>query len=361
MNLNFMVMASRFIFSVLVLCNGLLFFSCADDDERPAAESPVNEEQPAIPSIPSIPSNPVLAPSLSPQREAVLTDYRNYLATAVSNNGWTGDVSTCDAGDVPMLVREQAMKRWDYYRRQVGFSRALVLDESLSREAQETVLIMQANNILTHSLTEEIGPKCYTSKAVEYARRFNLGADRNGPLPLSEAIDDFVADFGVGNELVGHRAWLLHPKVHHVLLAATDSAVVVGWGWQIDDVLEDPLDPAIADGLIFASWPPAGFVVADLVYDRWSLHYFSKVDDEDIEQAEIAMVRKDTSEDIALRVIARYNRGISGLRTIVWEPNIEKPIDENDITYRVLLHGFMVTKEEKKIAYEVTMVASDVP
>ena len=348
MNLNFMIMASRFIFSVLVLCNGLLFFSCADDDERPAAESPVNEEQPAIPS------NPVLAPSISP-REAVLADYRNYLATAVRNNGWTGDVSTCDAGDVPMLVREQAMKRWDYYRRQVGFTSALVLDEVLSLEAQQTALLLKANKILIHEPTMDEAPRCYTSKAVEYAI-FNIG-DHPKSFPLTRAIEAFMKDLGVGNERVGHRARLLHPKVHHVFLAATNSTVVVGWGWQIDDVLEDPLDPAIADGLIFASWPPKGFVIADLVPDRWSLHYFSKVDDEDIEQAEIAMVRKDTSEDIALRVIARHNKGISGLRTIVWEPEIEKPTSsDEDIVYQVFLRGFMVEGEEKKIDYEVTLI-----
>ena len=344
-----MIMVSRFIFSVLVLCNGLLFFSCADDDERQAAESPVNEEQPAIPS------NPVLAPSISP-REAVLADYRNYLATAVSNNGWTGDVSTCDAGDLPTLVREQAMKRWDYYRHQVGFTRALVLNEPLSREAQQTALLMRANNILTHFPTEDMAPKCYTDKAVEHAK-FNIGGDPDpdDPYLVSDAIDNFVKDFGAGNERVDHRVWLLHPNVHHVAIAATVSYVVAGW--QRDELLEGPPDPAIADGLIFASWPPKGFVIADLVPDRWSLHYFSKVDDEDIEQAEIAMVRKDTSEDIALRVIARVNRGKPGLRTIAWEPEIEKPArGDEDIIYQVFLRGFMVEGEEKKIDYEVTLI-----
>ena len=328
----------------LALFSVAFFFSCAEDDGR---ESDVGVEL-----TDRMPDTPAAFEAVL-SREEVLADYQNYLATAVSNNGWTGDVSTCEAGDVPMLVREQAVKRWDYYRRQVGFTSALVLDEVLSREAQQTALLMKANNILTHFPTKDMEPKCYTSKAAEYAL-FNLAVDVNNGT-TSARISAFMADVEVGNELVRHRVWLLHPNVHHVVIAATNDYVVAGW--RYNEVLYGPQDPAIANGLIFASWPPAGFVVADLVYDRWSLHYFEKVNDEDIEQAEIAMVRKDTSEDVALRVIARHNEDISGLRTIVWEPEIEKPASgDKDIIYQVFLRGFMVEGEGKKVDYEVTLI-----
>ena len=338
------------------LCSGLVclfffqfFFSCAEDDEKPAISQSIISSDDASSAPPFSP--PEELPTSS--RGAALADYQNYLAAAVEDNGWIGDAKDCDAGDIPMRARELARRRWDYYRRQVGFTRPLVLDESLSRKAQYTALIMEANETLTHKPTKEL--KCYTEKGEEYAH-FNL-AFAYPDAPITEMVPLLMKDEGAHNKSVGHRAWFLHPNVYRVAVAATDHYAAMGW--RLEELREGAPDPALSDGLAFSSWPPEGYAVADLVYPRWSLHYFAQVEDEDISSAAISMVRKDDQQPVSLSVIHRGNTGKLGLRTIVWEPVVEKPADGADVGYVVRLSGFMVEGKERPIVYEVILIHAD--
>ena len=285
-----------------------------------------------------------------------MADYKCYsVAQAVlPSNGWTGRVEDCRSGDVPEHVREQVVKRWNYYRRQVGYTRPLLLDKTLSKRAQAAALIMEAAGRLTHEPTGDW--TCYTEEGERYAN-FNLSIS-SPDMPATSAIDSFMQDRGHGNEKVIHRLWLLYPEFRYAAVAATARVVVAGWRWDEFEGGGVP-DPAVQGGLTFVSWPPKGYVAAPLVYPRWSLHYLAQNafprSPEDISQARIIMKRKDDQSEVPLQVVARENQNGS-FRTIVWEPAIGKPTAANDIVYTVTLEGLMVGEKEKVIAYEVILV-----
>ena len=225
------------------------------------------------------------------EKEEVAQAYKDYvLATShEEGNGWTGRVSDCAPGDMSKEVRERALKRWNYIRRLAGYKRELSLDEALSLKSQKAALIMKANHLITHNPTTDLD--CYTEEGRETAA-FNLSFSLSPRLAgATYAVLQFLEDAGAGNKRVGHRAWLLHPKVKEAAIAGTDFGTVLGW----NDLTESADDPAALDEenpLRYVSWPPQGMVMDTLVYERWSFHYIQTSAQEKVEDASVTMKKR---------------------------------------------------------------------
>ena len=294
----------------------------------------------------------------SRSREEVLEDYRiNYLGSATQEIGWTGDTEGCQPGDIPQTLREKSVARWMYYRRQAGYARPLVLDDTLSQKAQAAALVMKANNTLTHTVTPRM--KCYSKDAKEAAfGNISWSSDTFYGVAV-RMIDGFMRDEGDNNKKVGHRIWLLHPHIEKVAIGSTDISGIA-W-WDEEEIRDVGQKEALADGGTFVSWPPKGFVVRDLVYERWSFHYLGNPleQTEDISKATVKMKHKRSGRNIPLKILSRYNKGKLGLRTIVWAPDLGDPSYARDVTYTVIINNLKTQGTKTSYRYDVTLVEAE--
>ena len=57
------------------------------------------------------------------ERASVIEDYKkNYLGSAITDPGWTGDISSCNAGTSPQVTHDKVIKRMNYFRKLAGLN-----------------------------------------------------------------------------------------------------------------------------------------------------------------------------------------------------------------------------------------------
>lgn len=142
-------------------------------------------------------------------RAGALAAYRSYnQAAAAIPSGWTGRVTGCVAGAPSADARAAILTTINYYRSMVHLAPAR-LDATWNAKAQQSALMMEANNSLSHNPPSTW--KCYSAAGADAARSGNLylsSGTSNGARAVNAYIDDS------GNEAtMGHRRWLLHPAV----------------------------------------------------------------------------------------------------------------------------------------------------
>ncbi|MCY4418703.1 MAG: IPT/TIG domain-containing protein [Cytophagales bacterium] len=280
-------------------------------------------------------------------REEFIRDYlKNYLVNPVPEN-WDGNVAECNPGTINKDAIAQALDRLNYFRRQVGLREPLILSKDLSAQCQKAALILAAEKKLTH--IPKPNATCYSKEGME-ASMGNLylsSAPRIGF--IGQTISKFIEDPGRGNERVGHRTWFLHPKLREIGVGYTHISGAVWWNFH---------DAHPKDIPEFISWPPHGYVVDELVYPRWSFHYLSTDPRTDkINLAKVRVLRKNSSEEIPIDVIARHNQGNFGLLSIVWtlKENV-KPQDTKDVILSVTVSDLLIGGLRKAFTYEVKIV-----
>lgn len=224
--------------------------------------------------------------------------------------GFTGDVGDCDAGTTSQDFRDSVVRRINWYRQLAGLVDTVSERPEYTEAAQNAALIVRANNVLTHYPDRSL--RCYTESGYSGASNSNLFL---GPVGIS-AIDGYIEDHGENNRSVGHRSWILNPQLGQVGIGnvvADDDDPRFYWGsnalWVVDD---SGLD-AVRERRGFVSWPPAGYVPAEVVWPRWS---FTLPRGADFRTATVTMTHHAAGEAL-LDVIAR---GTSARPGIVWEP-----------------------------------------
>ncbi|MCY4418702.1 MAG: IPT/TIG domain-containing protein [Cytophagales bacterium] len=281
-------------------------------------------------------------------KERFVRDYFANYAVDSSPENWTGDVNSCNPGDISPVSRSEALARLNYFRRQTGIKIPLRLNTELSTKCQKAALIVAANGWLPNAHFPRSSATCYTKDGAD-ASIGNLYLS-SGPRNafLAYTINRFIEDPGRGNEEVAHRAWFLHPKLREIGVGYTNISGAVWWN------LHDSYPEGVPK---FISWPPQGYVVDELVYPRWSFHYLSRNQRDRIEDAKVGVLKKTTREEIPVQVIARYSYGKEGLLSIVWTlgENV-KPMDEEDATLSVTVSNIQVEGETTSISYEVIIV-----
>lgn len=285
---------------------------------------------------------PGLAQNLCDREAAIAAYERDVLGTqtTLAELAWTGDVETCDAGQPSALAVDHALTRVNYFRAMTGLA-PVTVDATFSAKAQQAALMMHAARRLSHA--PDSGYACYTAQGREAAGKSNLYLGSWG----AKAVSGYVRDPGDGNQLVGHRRWILYPPLNRIGLGFTDSADAM---WVIGGNRARPATPEAV------AWPPAGYVPNALVYPRWS---YSR-HDADFSQARVTM-KGPAGENVPLlqnRVANGY-----GDNTLVWEParGAVNPYPEQDETYVVTVANVLEGGEANTYQYAVTSIAMTTP
>jgi hypothetical protein len=275
-------------------------------------------------------------PSTSKEREIAVEDYLvNYIGSELETSGWTGNISTCFAGQASQLSHEMVIKRINYFRRMVGLNDNTTLDTSQFSMCQQAALMLTANNSLNHFPPNTW--KCWTKPGYDGARLSNLSMG-NSTNAVTTLISDGV--FGGGNKAAGHRRWILFSETTQFSYGTTEDIMVL----KVKEVAGG--NKKIPS---FIAYPPNGFIPQELVFDRWSFG----IPNADFSKATVKMTGPNGA--VNLNIVSNSDIGY-GDNTIVWEPIDIIRNSKNDIVYDVTISNIGVLVGKKSFSYKVTVI-----
>jgi len=235
-------------------------------------------------------------------REAVIRSYRMEFDRREPKIGFTGDVDECDAGTTSQAFRDSVVQRMNWYRRMAGVL-AVTEQAEFSVAAQHAALMMSAQGYLSHYPGSDW--RCYSDTGARGASSSNLGLGRSGVW----GIDSYMRDSGSRNLAVGHRRWILTPRLQRIGVgnvpyspphSRANALYVLGLGDR-DDVRE-PRG--------FIAWPPSGYIPAETVWGRWSF----QLPEADFREATVTVM--DDDGPVPTQVIDRAPG--HGTAAVVW-------------------------------------------
>lgn len=127
---------------------------------------------------------------------------------------WTGDVGTCDAGDIDAAARARVLGLVNLYRDWAGLP-AVTNDATKDAAAQQCALMMDANDTLSH--TPPTSWACYSETGAAAAGRSNIAT---GPAVM--AVDMYMQDWG-NETTIGHRRWILSNSLGPIGIGSTSE------------------------------------------------------------------------------------------------------------------------------------------
>ncbi|PKA98472.1 Cysteine-rich secretory protein family protein [Flavobacteriaceae bacterium MAR_2009_75] len=278
--------------------------------------------------------------SNSARLEAINLYQDFYLASSTSTSSelWTGDEPSCNPGTTPQTIKDKIFLRLDYYRKAVGLNNTLTENDSKSTKAQDAALMMHANGSLNHFPPNSW--KCFTDAGKEAAANSLLTS-----ISGAAAIDSYIRDQGAENAAVGHRRWLLWPRLQEMGIGNTSRYNAL---WVIGNPGTTP-----ADAPDFIAWPPEGFIPKQVVYPRWSF----SIANADFSTTTVRMRYKNGG---AVSLQTEELSGAFADNTIVWQPDFNLNIIDSDTVFVVTLNSVGINGEETDFEYEVVVIdASD--
>ncbi len=272
-------------------------------------------------------------------RAAVAQSYHEHVvANFPVASAWNGSVSGCRAGTASGGFDGATVETINWFRRMSGLP-PVVEDAKLSSRAQQAALMMEAAGSLSHHPGTDW--PCYSASGSAGAGSSNLTLGIAGPRGVLGQIEDP----GAGNEVLGHRRWLLYPRLEKVGVGNTNRASAV-------TVLAD--FGTRSTGADWVAWPPAGYVPAATVYDRWSLS-FNRAQQADFSGASVTVTENGVPVRVRmLPVVAGY-----GDATLGWEPVGITPERSTDVEYRVRVTGIEIGGVSRTHEYTVTAFDSE--
>lgn len=152
---------------------------------------------------------------------------------------WSGNVSSCDAGDLDDEGRGRALTVLNAYRFLAG-QPEVEDDPAKNAASQECALMMHANGTLDHYPSSSWN--CYSSSGASAAGSSNIAS---GPAVM--AMDMYMQDWG-NDTTIGHRRWILSNQLGPVGIGSTTSYsclhVIYGSG---------------SSSRSWVAWPPEGY------------------------------------------------------------------------------------------------------
>jgi len=246
---------------------------------------------------------------------------------------WTGDEPNCTPGIVPQDIKDKIHMRLQYYRMAAGLNNTIEENDSKSDKAQQAALMMKANNELEHNPPDSW--KCFSQDGKDGAGSSLLTMSKN-----AEAMDAYMRDQGANNGPVGHRRWLLWPRLQEIGIGNTNSSNAI---WVLGNAGTAP-----SDAPEFIAWPPQGYVPDLMAFPRWSF----SIKDADFSNTTVSM-KNNNGSNIPVSLEALDNQ--FGDRTIVWVPEgISSNVSEDTI-YTVTLEDIDVQGELKDYEYNVIL------
>jgi hypothetical protein len=255
-------------------------------------------------------------------RNAVVVAYNTYYNVAMPAVGWTGSNAGCNPGAINLAFQEWTITRVNYLRAMAGVAGNTTLDTTLNAQEQAAALIMSANNTLNHDPPSSL--LCWTQSGHDGAASSNLALGS-----FSDAISLYMSDPGNGNQVAGHRRWVLHSRKARFGMGQTNSANAL---YTFDFGVAQPSLPS---GI---PWPPRGYVPMALFPtpfggegQRWSFG----LPNASFASATVTMAVNGVA--LPVNVVSRTDNGY-GDNTIVWELPVGHAIAKNSV-YSVAING----------------------
>lgn len=212
----------------------------------------------------------------------------------LSEGTWSGNVETCDPGDISAEGRANALRLYNLYRWLADLPAVETTDE-LNQMAQACALLQEANDSLSHD--PPMTWKCWTQ----------LGADGAGSSNISTgsgvaSADGYMLD--PGNETtLGHRRWILSNTLGPIGLGSTGNGA---------SCMQN-LDGKGNVGKPWQAYPPPGIfplqAFAAAKYNRttvdevgWSI----QSDDIDLARAEVTVTSNGETLPVATTVLEQW-------------------------------------------------------
>jgi uncharacterized protein YkwD len=275
-------------------------------------------------------------------RAAVVTHFDTMYAPALGvPMNWTGNAASCTAGSTSQAYLDATFDILNYYRRMVGLG-DVSNTASYNQGAQEAALMMSVNNALSHSPPSSWS--CWTSSGAGAAGASNLALGNAGP----SAMVAYIRDSGAGNTFVGHRRWILCPRLNEFGSGSVGettrsaNALYVFTGF-------DPR-PGTPDVI---AWPPEGYVPYSTVYPRWSL---SLNTGSSVSFTSATVTMTENGSPIPLTVVSDSATGYCD-NTIVWEPSgLSFGSGMDDRTITVTVSNISVSGSPHTEVYDVVVI-----
>lgn len=289
---------------------------------------------------PAVPVDQTVDPR---SRANVMDSLAHVLSLEDVPSGWSGDTSTCNAGDTTAEFKQAVLDTVNWYRNMVGLPDA-TLSAEYNRMAQKAALMMAAADSLSHSPSPDW--PCWSEEGRIGAGNSNLFLGSQGP----RAVHGYVNDPGGNNAYVGHRWWVLRPGVQ------TFGTGDTNWSNALF-VTGNPLpgaEPAVA-------WPKPGYFPAEVLPSsgRWSFFPARGTGpddslDWDMTDSNVSVVGPGGSVPLASTTASRD--------LLVWEmpPEIYSP--RVDSTYDVQITGAVNSLgQTATFRYQVVLIPGDLP
>ncbi|MBX7080533.1 MAG: CAP domain-containing protein [Nannocystaceae bacterium] len=132
----------------------------------------------------------------------------------LSEGAWSGDVASCDPGDVPADARDRALGVLNLYRWLADLP-PITLDDTLNEKTQACALMMDANATLSH--TPPTSWTCYSEVGAEAAGSSNIATTAG-----VASIDLYMMDPG-NPDTIGHRRWILSNSIGPTGIGSTNG------------------------------------------------------------------------------------------------------------------------------------------
>ncbi len=233
-----------------------------------------------------------------------------------------------------------------------GVGSGITFDAADNAMCQQAALMMAAEQNISH--TPPPSWPFYTADAATACANSDIRLDWQGD-EGARAIDRFMADDESNNTSVGHRRWLVYPGQSVMASGVVPGDGVTFPGTNATWVLS--LVPRPADAPVSTSWPPAGFVPAPLVFNRWSFSYVNA----DFSAASVAVVKNGVTVNVQQETpqyesAADGSGSFEGDNTLVWELPGNVVNASADEVYQVRVANVLVNGTAHTFSYGVTSV-----
>jgi uncharacterized protein YkwD len=158
----------------------------------------------------------------------------------MSEGTWSGDIATCDPGDMSADARENALRVLNLYRWLADLP-AVTTSEENNALAQACALLMEANGSLSHEPPEDWD--CWTEEGSKGAGSSNISSG-----PGVSSVDAYVVDTG-NEDTIGHRRWIFSNSLGPTGIGSTGA---MGSSCMIT------LNGSGKAGKAWLAWPPPG-------------------------------------------------------------------------------------------------------
>lgn len=272
-------------------------------------------------------------------RSAVVDSYLRFLKPAlVLPVEWTGNALECKAGETSLRNKRDVLATLNYARALADLP-PVKINLKLSQYAQASALISRANALLTHTPSKQMS--CFTQDGYLGSSKGNIASAKAAEITgqLSDyagagAVLSYLKDPGLHNQPVGHRRWLLFPRLTEVGIGDTNSsnAIVVLGGKRL------------AKNDQWVMWPTPGYFPRQLEpQGRWSISFAQA----DFRKAQIVI----KSEDGAVELQKHAIKNGFGDNTLSWEMKMPRKLIEDKADYRfevqvnnIKLNGKLINK-----------------